>query len=110
AHERAAAAHRLLASRPQDLRLSDPGRKLMFDDRLYERGGLTVHALRCALGDRAFFRMLRDWAVEHRHGVVTTAAFTAHAARYASRPTDGLCAAWLDEPSLPPLPPPPHGT
>ncbi|MFD8142895.1 M1 family metallopeptidase [Streptomyces sp. NPDC059708] len=110
AHELAAAAHRMLASRPQDLRLSDPGRKLMFDDRLYERGGLTVHALRCALGDRAFFRMLRDWAVEHRHGVVTTAAFTAHAARYAPGPTDGLCAAWLDEPALPPLPPPPHGT
>ncbi|KJY20795.1 M1 family metallopeptidase, partial [Streptomyces katrae] len=69
AHELAAAAHRLLASRPQDLRLSDPGRKLMFDDRLYQRGGLTVHALRCALGDGAFFRMLRDWAVGHRHGV-----------------------------------------
>ncbi|MCF3184443.1 M1 family metallopeptidase, partial [Streptomyces polychromogenes] len=92
AHELAAAAHRLLASRPQDLRLSDPGRKLMFDDRLYQRGGLTVHALRCALGDGAFFRMLRDWAVGHRHGVVTTAAFTAHVARYADGPTDGLCA------------------
>ncbi|MFF4582092.1 M1 family metallopeptidase [Streptomyces sp. NPDC001389] len=105
----AAAAHRLLASRPQDLRLSDPGRKLMFDDRLYQRGGLTLHALRCALGDEAFFRMLRDWAALNRHGVVTTAAFTAHAARYATGSTDGLCAAWLDEPSLPPLPRPPHG-
>ena len=58
----AAIAHRLLSALPQDLRLADPGRKLMFDDRLYERGGLVLHAVRCALGDEAFFRMLRGWA------------------------------------------------
>ncbi|MEU8438251.1 M1 family metallopeptidase [Streptomyces sp. NPDC029216] len=108
AHELAAAAHRMLASRPQDLRLSDPGRRLMFDDRLYERGGLTVHALRSALGDEAFFRMLRDWTARHRHGVATTADFTAHVSRHAAAPTDAVCASWLDEPSLPPLPQPPH--
>lgn len=39
AHELAAAAHRLLASQAQDLHVVDPGRKLMFDDRLYQRGG-----------------------------------------------------------------------
>ncbi|MFD0356072.1 M1 family metallopeptidase [Streptomyces sp. NPDC127110] len=107
AHEHASAAHRLLATLPQDLRLADPGRRLMFDDRLYQRGGLTVHAVRCALGDGAFFRMLRDWAAVHQHGVVTTAAFTAHAAGYAAGPLDGLFAAWLHGPALPPLPPPP---
>ncbi|MFD3682323.1 M1 family metallopeptidase [Streptomyces sp. NPDC058613] len=107
AHELAATAHRLLSLQPQDLRLADPGRKLMFDDRLYQRGGLTVHAVRCALGDEAFFRMLREWASVHRHGVVTTAGFTAHVSRYAAEPLDDLFAAWLYEPSLPPLPPPP---
>ncbi|GGZ55396.1 M1 family metallopeptidase [Streptomyces subrutilus] len=104
AHERATAAHRLLAVSPQDLLLADPGRKLMFDDRLYQRGGLTVHAVRCALGDGPFFRMLRDWAAVHRNGVVTTAAFTAHASRYATGPLDELFAAWLYAPALPPLP------
>lgn len=107
AHELALAAHRLLASQPQDLVLADPGRKLMFDDRLYQRGGLAVHAVRCALGDDAFFRMLRDWATSHRHGVVSTVAFTAHVARYAPDPVDGLLSAWLYEPALPPLPSPP---
>ncbi|MFF3019177.1 M1 family metallopeptidase [Streptomyces sp. NPDC057939] len=107
AHERAAVAHRVLAGRAQDLKLADPGRKLMFDDRLYERGGLTVHAVRCALGDTAFFRMLRDWTAAHRHGVVTTAAFAAHVARYADGPVDDLFAAWLYAPALPPLPAPP---
>ena len=78
----------------------------MFDDRLYERGGLTVHAVRCALGDEAFFRMLRGWAAMHRGGAVTTAAFTAHAGRYAAGPLDDLFRAWLREPALPPLPSP----
>ncbi|WP_328393878.1 M1 family metallopeptidase [Streptomyces sp. NBC_00390] len=106
AQELAAGAHRQLASMPLDLRLSDPGRKLMFDDRLYERGGLAVHAIRCALGDVAFFRMLRDWATVHRNGVVTTAAFTAHVTRYAAQPLDELFSAWLHETPLPPLPTP----
>ncbi|MFC8272719.1 M1 family metallopeptidase [Streptomyces sp. NPDC057271] len=106
AAEQAALAHRMLTGLPQDLKLADPGRKLMFDDRLYERGGLTVHAVRCALGDTAFFRMLRDWATLHRNGVVTTAGFTAHVARYADGPVDDLLTAWLHEPALPPLPSP----
>ncbi len=64
----AAVAHRKLSLLPQDLRLSDPGRKRMFDDRLYERGGLVLHALRCAMGEEAFHRMLRGWAGVHRAG------------------------------------------
>ena len=104
ARQLAAAAHRKLAALPQDLLLSDPGRKLMFDDRLYERGGLTVHAVRCALGDEAFFRMLRGWATLHRGGTVTTSVFTAHVSRYAPEPLDDLFTAWLYETALPPLP------
>ncbi|MFD8566946.1 M1 family metallopeptidase [Streptomyces sp. NPDC059639] len=103
AHELALHAHQSLTAQPQDLQLADPGRKSMFDDRLYERGALTVHAVRRALGDAAFFRMLREWAVVHRHGVVTTEMFTAHAARFAPRPLDGLFEAWLYEKALPPL-------
>lgn len=102
----AAAAHQLLAMRPLDLLAADPGRELMFDDRLYERGGLTVHALRCALGDDAFFPMLKDWTGIHRHGAVSTDDFTAHAQQYTAAPLDGLFDAWLREPSLPPLPQP----
>ncbi|MFF8840213.1 M1 family metallopeptidase [Streptomyces sp. NPDC015130] len=104
AQELATAAHRLLATQPQDLVLADPGRKLMFDDRLYQRGGLAVHAVRCALGDGPFFRLLRDWATSHRHGVVTTESFTAHVARYATSPVDTLLTSWLHRGPLPPLP------
>ncbi|MEU5208719.1 M1 family metallopeptidase [Streptomyces sp. NPDC020742] len=101
---RAATAHALLAGLPQDLRLADPGRDLMFDDRLYQRGGLAVHALRRALGEDAFFRLLRDWTTKHRHGTVSTANFLAHARQYAAAPLDALFHAWLQQPALPPLP------
>ncbi|MFG3223734.1 M1 family metallopeptidase [Kitasatospora sp. NPDC048194] len=100
----AAAAHRLLAGLPQDLRLVDPGRKLMFDDRLYQRGGLAVHALRRALGEDAFFAMLRDWTGANRHGVVATADLLAHASRYTAAPLGPLFEAWLERPELPALP------
>jgi aminopeptidase N len=104
AQQLAAAAHRLLATLPQDLRLADPGRKSMFDDRLYERGGLVLHAVRCALGDEAFFLMVRSWVRLHRNGSVTTAAFAEHVARFADEPLDGLFDAWVYRAALPPLP------
>ena len=44
---------------PQDLVLTDPGARRTFDDRVYKRGALTLHALRRAVGDEAFFALLR---------------------------------------------------
>ncbi|SHN25821.1 M1 family metallopeptidase [Actinacidiphila paucisporea] len=99
----ATAAYDGLARLPQDLVLGDPGRRLMFDDRLYQRGGLAVHALRRALGEGPFFRMLKGWTAVHRHGVVTTAGLAAHAAHYASRPLDPVFDAWVHRAALPPI-------
>ena len=76
----------------------------MFDDRLYERGGLVLHAVRCALGDIAFFRMLRNWGPQHRNGTVTTKDFLSHVARFATEPVDELFEAWVYGATLPPLP------
>jgi aminopeptidase N len=45
----------------------------MFDDRVYARGALAVHAIRRAAGDTLFFTFLRAWTEEHRYGSVTTA-------------------------------------
>ena len=69
--------HAVLARLPQDLVLADPGRDRMFDDRVYKRGALTLHALRRAVGDDLFFALLRAWVDTHRYGVVTTADFEA---------------------------------
>ncbi|WP_203886645.1 M1 family metallopeptidase [Planotetraspora kaengkrachanensis] len=104
ADEHARRWHRRLATMPQDLVLTDPGPDRIFDDRVYKRGALTLHALRRTLGDAAFFPMLRDWTTAHRHGVVTTAEFRAHVQRYATRPLDTFLWTWLHDRRLPLLP------
>ena len=89
---------------PQDLLLGDPGPDDMFDDRVYKRGALLLHALRRTLGDEAFFGLLRTWADRHRHGTVTTEMFLALAAEVAGRDLDGLFDEWLSRKDLPDLP------
>ncbi|WLQ05810.1 M1 family metallopeptidase [Arthrobacter oryzae] len=68
----ARAAWRGLAVNAQDILVGDPGPGSMFDDRVYTRGALAVHALRRAAGDGLFFSFLRAWTEEHRFGSVTT--------------------------------------
>jgi aminopeptidase N len=92
-----------LATLPQDLVLADPGVRRMFDDRVYQRGALTLHAVRTAIGDTAFFALLRAWTTTHRHGTVTTEQFTALAQQHTDTPLDGLFTAWLRRPPLPAL-------
>ncbi|MFJ4987784.1 M1 family metallopeptidase [Streptomyces sp. NPDC088732] len=100
----AARTHARLASLPQDLRLSDPGVRRMFDDRVYKRGALTLHALRTAMGDAAFFALAQDWTRTHRHGSVTTDQFIALAHRHSDRDLDALVfQPWLHGTRLPRL-------
>ncbi|MEV1003982.1 M1 family metallopeptidase [Nonomuraea sp. NPDC050202] len=88
---------------PQDFVLADPGERTLFDDRVYKRGALTLHALRAAMGDEAFFAALRAWTAGHRHGTVTTREFAGHVQRYTSRPVGPLLSAWLHDKPLPGL-------
>ncbi|MFC0031183.1 M1 family metallopeptidase [Micromonospora chaiyaphumensis] len=82
----------------------DPGRAAMFGDAVYQRGALAVHALRRAVGDDTFFRILRGWLAERRDGTATTADFVAHAERTAGKPLRPLFDAWLVGASAPALP------
>ncbi|MFI6827776.1 M1 family metallopeptidase [Kribbella sp. NPDC050241] len=86
-----------------DLMLSDPGPEMMFDDRLYKRGAMTLHALRKHLGDDAFFNLLRTWTRTYRHGSVTTDDFISLAATFSPNEPAllELFAAWLDTYELP---------
>ncbi|MFT4217133.1 MAG: M1 family metallopeptidase [Micropruina sp.] len=101
AAEWASEYHRRLAALPHDLVLGAPGRELMFDDRVYKRGALTLHALRCELGDR-FFPMLQDWTASNRWSTVTTAAFVAHVQRYTETDVASLIDTWVYRAPLPP--------
>jgi aminopeptidase N len=92
-----------LRESPQDLLLSDPGPRDMFDDRVYKRGALTLHALRGVLGDDSFFALLRDWTTRHRHATAVTDDFTGLAANYAEVSLRPLWQAWLYSTDVPPL-------
>ncbi|WP_235921304.1 M1 family metallopeptidase [Lentzea tibetensis] len=73
----AARARDMLSRLPQDIVIGDPAMRDWFDDRVYKRGALTLHALRGALGDDSFFALLREWTSRHRHGTATTEDFLA---------------------------------
>lgn len=104
AASRASAAWRKLDAGSQDLLVGDPGPVLMFDDRVYKRGALALHALRLRCGDLAFFALLHDWALRFRHGSVSTADFILTADRATGIDSEALLHPWLYEEALPPLP------
>ncbi|MEV4212229.1 M1 family metallopeptidase [Micromonospora sp. NPDC049662] len=72
-----------------------PGVKDLFSESVYQRGGMTLHALRVAVGDKAFFEIVKTWAAEKRNGVATTAEFVALAERISGKQLDALFDAWL---------------
>jgi len=93
-----------LADEPQDVLLGDPGPDLMFDDRVYKRGALLLHALRLTVGDDRFFAVLRTWVERHRYGSVTSAMFESLVGELADEPLADLFDAWLRRRPLPELP------
>ncbi|MFJ3958748.1 M1 family metallopeptidase [Arthrobacter sp. NPDC090010] len=104
---RALAAWRKLADSPQDLLVGEPGPKDMFDDRVYKRGALALHALRTTMGSEAFFALLHEWTRKHRHSSVTSQEFFALAdSLVPGLDAAGLLRPWLYEKRLPPLPAP----
>ena len=102
--QKAAKHYARLSELPQDLVLSDPGPDLMFDDRVYKRGALTLYALRCEVGDEVFGAVIRAWTETYRHALATTDDFRALAERVAGRGLDAVFTPWLDHEALPPLP------
>ncbi|MDT5021262.1 MAG: hypothetical protein QOI33_1786 [Mycobacterium sp.] len=93
--------HQKLRAAPQDLLLADPGPRDMFDDRVYKRGALTLHALRSRLGDENFFALLKDWTTRYRHDNAVTEDFTGLAADYCSQPLAPLWDSWLYSRAVP---------
>ena len=76
----------------------------MFDDRVYKRGALTLHALRLTVGDATLVEILRAWTQTHAHGTVVTDDFVDVASRHTEEPLHELFRSWLFEQPLPALP------
>jgi aminopeptidase N len=95
---------RRLNGLPQDIVLGDPGSDDMFDDRVYKRGALLLHALRLTIGDDAFRTVLREWVARHAQSTATTSQFISLAEEISGRDLGDLFDRWLLRPALPALP------
>ena len=110
AHEAARSHYLVLSRKSQDLLLADPGTKDMFDDRVYKRGAITVHALRRLLGDEAFFEAIRAYLKESRNDTVVPETLVNHITGAALKvgvsvdEVNDLLEAWLHETALPKFP------
>ena len=94
------------ASQPADdpfwsLTIGDPGPESIFDGPVYDRGAMTLHALRLEIGDEDFFRLLRRWMRQQAGGNVSTPEFEALAERVSGRQLDAFFDAWLFTPAKP---------
>lgn len=65
--------------------IGDPGPEHLFDGPIYDRGAMTLHALRLEVGDAAFFRLLTRWTSSQAGGNVRTDEFVSLAERVTGR-------------------------
>ena len=86
------------------LTIGDPGPDNVFEIPVYWRGGMALHQLRLAVGDRDFFTILRRWASTRAGGNVTIPEFIALAERISGKQLDDLFNTWLFTPGKPVLP------
>ena len=89
-------------SSPSPVAIGDPGSADLFAAIVYDRGALTLHALRLEVGDETFFALLQTWTERYRHGTVSTADFVALAEEVSERDIGPLFDAWLFQVELPP--------
>lgn len=85
----------------------DPGADHLFSVTVYNRGALTLEALRRTVGDDAFYQILRDYYADFRGGNATTEGFIDVAEDVSGQDLDAFFQRWLYEPGLPELPPAP---
>lgn len=85
---------------------ADPGPADLFSPTgVYERGALTLHALRLRLGDETFFAILRGWPTRFQNGNATTEDFIAFAEEISGEDLSDFFEEWLFQVALPSLTP-----
>ncbi|MFC4609268.1 M1 family metallopeptidase [Streptomyces maoxianensis] len=62
---------------------------------VYGRGAMVIHKIRQAVGEDAFYRILKGWAKAHRHGNASTADFTAYVEEQSGMDLEKLWDTWL---------------
>jgi aminopeptidase N len=82
----------------------DPGVKGLFGDAVYQRGGMTVYALRVKIGDDAFDRFVKRWTAEYRDRNADTDDLVKLAEEVSGQQLDDFFETWLFSTAKPPRP------
>ena len=82
----------------------DPGVNRLFGDGPYQRGAMTVFALRKTIGDDAFGKLLTTWTSEHRDRNASTDDLIRLAERLSGKDLDAFFQSWLNSTDRPPKP------
>lgn len=101
AEEFAVQYRRAATSEFWQLRIGDPGANELFNGAVYSRGAMTLYAVRLAVGDATFAKILRQWAGRDQNRPATTADFIALSERVSGKQLDDLFNAWLYTPGKP---------
>jgi aminopeptidase N len=72
-----------------------PGRENLFSGSVYQRGGMTLVALRKEVGDEKFLEIMRTWASSRKDGLGTSDEFIALAKRISGKDLDSFFQKWL---------------
>ena len=81
--------------------IGQPTRSQMFNGAIYDRGALTLAALRRLIGDHDFFTLLRTWLHRHRYGNASIQQFETLAAQISGRDLTHFFDVWLRTPRKP---------
>jgi aminopeptidase N len=73
----------------------------LFAGSVYDRGAMTLEALRERIGDVKFFTVMRRWYAEHRYGNVSTPEFIALAQKVSGQNLGAFFDTWLYQPGKP---------
>ncbi len=84
---------------PAPNRLADASE--LFHTPVYDRGAMTLQALRQKVGEAAFLQIVRSWYAENRFQNVTTQDFIALAERVTGQQLDHFFQVWLFEEGRP---------
>lgn len=86
---------------PRPMVIGDPQPDNLFDFEVYERGAMTLHALRAKVGDEVFFQILQAWAAEYANSNATTDDFIALAERVSGLELGAFFNGWLYSTEVP---------
>jgi aminopeptidase N len=78
-----------------DLRIAAPGSRNLFDGAVYDRGAMTLQALRNRVGEEDFWAILRTWVATRAGGNGSTDDFHALAEEVSGENLTGFFEAWV---------------